>query len=79
MTLVMPMNKLRAARIRAGLTQTVLAYLAQLTPSDISRFETGQARPYPSQAGRLASALGLSANELLEDSGEVHEVRSVPR
>jgi transcriptional regulator with XRE-family HTH domain len=78
--MVIPMNKLKAARLRQGLTQTELAYQARpLTPSDISRFETGMARPYPAQAARLAAVLCLPTDQLLADSGETVEVRSIHR
>jgi transcriptional regulator with XRE-family HTH domain len=80
MLMVIPMNKLKAARLQLGLTQTELAYQARpLTPSDISRFENGMARPYPAQAERLSAVLGVSASELLEDSGQVGEVRAARR
>jgi transcriptional regulator with XRE-family HTH domain len=77
MDLVKPMLKLRASRLRLGLTQTDLAYKSRLSASDVSRFENGMSKPYPAQAQRLAAVLGIAATELLDDSGEVEEVRSV--
>jgi ribosome-binding protein aMBF1 (putative translation factor) len=43
-----------------------LAYRASIQPSEISRIETGKAQPYPNQAKRLAKALKLQPNQLLE-------------
>jgi transcriptional regulator with XRE-family HTH domain len=61
------MTKLQAARIQRGMSQTMLAAAAgKLSPSDISRFERGYGRPYPGQAVRIAEALGMPAEDLLE-------------
>ena len=71
------MTKLQAERIRRGLTQTDLAFHARpLTASEVSRFETGMARPYPAQAERLARVLGVPADELQADAVGVVEQRS---
>ena len=60
-------TKMQIERQRRGLSQTALAAAAQkLSASDISRFERGYGRPYPAQALRLAQALGLRPEELLE-------------
>ena len=57
---------MKAERVRRGWTQTDLAYHARVQPAEISRIERGQARPYPRQATRLARALKLTPDELLE-------------
>jgi transcriptional regulator with XRE-family HTH domain len=59
-------TKLKAERIRRGWSQQVLGYLAGVGMSDISRFERGQAKPYPTQAAKLAQVLGLQPSELQE-------------
>ena len=73
------MNNLKAARVRRGLTQSELADASAVHASEVSRFETGQARPYPSQAARLGAVLGIPPDQLLADSGETVEIRSVQR
>jgi len=62
----MPMTKLKAARTARKLTQVDLAFHSRVAPADISKFENGMARPYPTQAERIAKVLGLSPSELLE-------------
>jgi transcriptional regulator with XRE-family HTH domain len=76
MLMVKPMTKLQSERLRRGLTQTELAASAKLSASEVSRFETGMARPYPPQAARLAAVLQIPQAELLADSDESIQVRS---
>lgn len=59
-------TKLKAARTAQKLTQTDLAFHSRVAPTDISKFENGMARPYPTQAERIAKVLGLDPNELLD-------------
>lgn len=59
-------SRLEAERRRRGWSQTELAAKAGLTPADISRYERGWARPYPRQAARLASILGIPPNQLTD-------------
>ncbi len=63
------MLKMKAVRLDRGWSQVDLAYHARMQPSEVSRIERGNARPYPGQAVRLAEALGLSETELLEPAG----------
>jgi len=63
--------KIQAERLRRGWTQVDLGYRARVQPADISRFERGQARPYPKQAVRLARVLKLSIDELLQPAEAV--------
>lgn len=58
--------KIKAERLRRKWNQTELAARAGLSASDISRIETGRFRPYPQQAVRLARALKLTPEQLLE-------------
>jgi transcriptional regulator with XRE-family HTH domain len=60
------MLKVKAERLRRRWTQTTLAYHAKLSPAEISKIESGRMRPYPSQATRLADALGVQVEQLLE-------------
>jgi transcriptional regulator with XRE-family HTH domain len=60
------MTRLQHERQLRGWTQTDLGYHARVQPSDISRIETGRMRPYPNQLARLATALNLSPNALLD-------------
>ena len=68
-----PMIRLKAERLRRGWTQIDLAYHARVQPAEISRFETGNARPYPRQAQRLAATLGLDPGELLQEVSKGEE------
>jgi transcriptional regulator with XRE-family HTH domain len=57
----------RELRERPGLTQPQLAERAQLAVSYITLLEAGQhANLSPSAVGRLARALGVSSNRLIE-------------
>ena len=63
------MLRVRSERLRRGWSQTVLAYHARLSASDVSRIENGMQRPYPKQATALAKALEIPVAELLEEIG----------
>jgi ribosome-binding protein aMBF1 (putative translation factor) len=62
------MTKMEVERRRREWSQADLAELADLSQPDISAFENGWRKPYPSQALRLAKALRLKASELTEDA-----------
>ncbi len=64
--------RLREVRERRFLTQQELADLAGTTKANISRIETGLQRPRPSTLKRLAAALGVEPDALV-DWGEDHE------
>jgi transcriptional regulator with XRE-family HTH domain len=59
-------NRLRKLRVRRGLSQAGLARRARVHPADVSRFESGYARPYPGQLRRIARALGVRPEELMQ-------------
>ena len=61
------MLRIRQERLRRGWSQTVLAYHAKVSASDVSRIENGMQRPYPRQATALAQALKLTVDMLLEE------------
>ena len=58
--------KLREHRTNAELTQTALADLADVHAIDISRYERGEVEPTLAVAVRLARALGVDVNRLLQ-------------
>lgn len=55
---------IRARRLRAGLTQKVLARAAGIDVTDLSRFETGRREPHPIQLRAIARALATSPSRL---------------
>lgn len=57
------LTRLKLERTRRGLTQLELGAKARLFPSELSRIETGRGHPYPSQAKKLAKALGMPLEE----------------
>jgi len=62
-------SHVRRIREEIGLTQTELADAAGLRQATISQIETGRRTPALSTVFKLASALGVSAGELLQESG----------
>ena len=58
-------NPLKAARIRAGLSQAAVARRCKLTQSAISKYENGDATPSLKKAAKLASVLRISELEIL--------------
>jgi transcriptional regulator with XRE-family HTH domain len=61
-----PLLKIRAERHRRGWRLLDLAFHANVPLSELSRIETGQTKPYPTYAERLASVLGLKPEELTQ-------------
>jgi ribosome-binding protein aMBF1 (putative translation factor) len=61
------MTRLERERRRLGWNQTVLAYHARTTQCDVSRIERRQLIPTPTYAERLAAALRLNVDELLDE------------
>ena len=57
---------LKRARRRAGLSQEELALLTELHRTQISNLETGKRAPRLDTLVKLTSALGCSADELIE-------------
>ncbi|MDE2480802.1 MAG: helix-turn-helix transcriptional regulator [bacterium] len=63
-------SAIRAARERAGLTQSQLADRVGLAPSHIARLETGdRANPRFETIARIAHALGASLDEIASAAG----------
>lgn len=57
-------NPIRAARLRAGLSQGELARRAGISRQSLSYAETGAHRPQPGTIEKLAGALGVPADEI---------------
>jgi transcriptional regulator with XRE-family HTH domain len=60
---------IEAERRNRRWSQTVLAFHAETTQGEISKFERGLLRPRPATAARLSRVLGVPADALLR---EVH-------
>ena len=58
--------KLREVRERKFLSQQELADLTGLSKPNISRLENGHQKPYPKTVRRLAEALGVAPEELVD-------------
>jgi transcriptional regulator with XRE-family HTH domain len=59
-------TRMKQVRLRRHLSQTKLGAAADLSTSDVSKIESGRFQPYPGQLKRLARALKLKPQELLE-------------
>ena len=58
-------TSMRKLREGAGMTQEALGHAADVHPVEISRMEAGQRDPKLSTLYRLASALGVTLDELV--------------
>lgn len=57
-------NELKAARIRRGITQKVLAEKLKTTPANYCMKENGARMLYLNDANRIAEVLDLSSSEI---------------
>lgn len=64
------MKGLRSIRKRLGMTQERLGELSGIAPNTLSRYERGALKASGEAVGRIAKALGVSADELLNGPGE---------
>ncbi|MDR0446311.1 MAG: helix-turn-helix domain-containing protein [Oscillospiraceae bacterium] len=73
-------DKVKKHRESAGLTQKRLAEMISVSPKIISFYERGMSRPRGTTAYRLARALGVSAEYLLDDeiSDPFHGIAADP-
>lgn len=58
--LVTTAERIKRARLRAGLTQEQLAQRVGVAHATVSRWERGVSRPYTSQFNRISQATGVS-------------------
>lgn len=65
------MLRLKAERLRRGISQYRLAMLTGIHPSTLCRIETGKVYPYPGWRKRLGEALGWPADRVDELFEEV--------
>ena len=61
------MLRMKYERLRRGWNQTTLGYHATMSVADVSRIECGRLRPYATQLVKLATALGVSGDELMQE------------
>ena len=59
-------NRLKAARVLRGLTQLQLAEKVGRKEIDVSRYETGRARPDPDTKRRIAEVLQKPTYEIFD-------------
>jgi transcriptional regulator with XRE-family HTH domain len=71
-------ERLREARIHAGLTQAELAHRAGIHHTAIARYESGDRTPYVERLATLAAALGLTPAALTNnrDTGNLAQLRN---
>jgi len=62
-------GRIRSARVRAGLSQAVLAERADVTDETISRVERGTYEPAVTTLVAIADALGTSVDALVRGGG----------
>ena len=60
-------EKIKETRVRRNMTQKQLADAAQIAAGSVSAYENGQKLPPVNAAGRIAAALGVSLDWLLND------------
>ncbi len=64
-------EKLRIARLSAGFTQDELAVKCGMKKQNISRYETSDREPNIRTAKRMADVLGISLEDLVQDSDKM--------
>ncbi len=63
---VVKLTRLRYVRERKALTQQELAVRSGVSRPTIARIESGRTEPYPQTTRRLAQALGVEPEALME-------------
>lgn len=66
---VVKLTRLRDLRLRKALNQQELAERAGITRATLSRLEAGLQEPYPRTTRKLAAALGVDPEDLMEPRG----------
>jgi transcriptional regulator with XRE-family HTH domain len=67
---VVRLTRLRTLRLRRALTQQQLAEKAGVSRPTIARLEAGLDDPYPTTVRKLADALGVEPDALMEPLAE---------
>ena len=60
--------KIKQLREKAGLSQKALADKAKVSQGKVSEYESGKSVPRLDSARRIADALGVSINDLMEEA-----------
>lgn len=63
------MNKLKALRESADITQNEIAIILGVSRTSVSMWETGHAMPRADKLPKLAEILGCTVDDLLRDAG----------
>jgi ribosome-binding protein aMBF1 (putative translation factor) len=61
-----PTLRIRAERVKRGWRLEDLSHFSKVSAADISRIENGRLIPYDVHAKRLAEALGITPEQLME-------------
>ncbi len=61
-------NSIHDARVAQGLTQKQLAHKAKMPPAQLSHYETQRRMPGPDNVMKIAKALSVDVNSLMEKS-----------
>jgi transcriptional regulator with XRE-family HTH domain len=67
------MKKIVEERKKKNMTQTDLAFELKIHPAQLSKIESGRARPYKPSQEKLEKFFDMSIDELLEDLEEVNK------
>ena len=59
-------KNLKAQRLKQKMRQKVVAYIADIDPANLCRYEQGQKQPTLATLARLARALGTTSSKLLQ-------------
>jgi transcriptional regulator with XRE-family HTH domain len=70
--------RLRAERLRAGISLRELARRLGLTPSAISQFETGKSRPSVGTLFEIVEQLGVSLDDMLKPASAARAAKPPP-
>lgn len=63
-------ERLRYWRLQRGYSQTQLSWRSEITPTQISRLERGVQSPSLDTVKKLAGALDITVDDLIEPNGE---------
>lgn len=61
-------EKLKAIRLKMGISQQTLAKILEVSPGAVGNWETGNSQPWPSKMESIASKLGVDYSDLVDES-----------